>query len=163
MTKRILMVFALLALLLGSAATADAGDVGVVRGGAGPDGAAVSTTARDSGVRGPGGGRDGMAFARGPSTPSTAVTTRTYYPYAAYPPYASPVVVQQDPQIYIQQDPQVSVQQAPAPQAAPLPPDSGQPQPSQFWYYCEDARGYFPYVHECPRGWMTVVPPASQR
>jgi hypothetical protein len=62
------------------------------------------------------------------------------YPYA----YAAPVVVPQAPQVYIEQTP-------PAPQ----------PAPQQYWYYCEDSRTYYPYVRECPRGWMTVVPPST--
>jgi len=70
------------------------------------------------------------------------------YPYAyGYPyPYAysAPVVVQQAPQGYVEQAP-------PAPQ----------PAPQQYWYYCEDARAYYPYVRDCPRGWMTVVPPST--
>ena len=27
-----------------------------------------------------------------------------------------------------------------------------------YWYYCENPRGYYPYVSECPGGWMKVVP-----
>jgi hypothetical protein len=51
-------------------------------------------------------------------------------------------VIQPSPQTYIQQ---------------------GQEAPAQYWYYCEEARAYYPYVRECPGGWMTVVPqpPAS--
>lgn len=57
------------------------------------------------------------------------------YPYS----YSPPVVVQQPP---------VSVQPPPAPEE------------SQYWYYCQDPQGYFPYVRQCPQGWMKVVPPA---
>lgn len=63
------------------------------------------------------------------------------YPYG-YPYYAPPVVVQQEPPVYIQQ----------APPAAP------QPEAQQYWYYCEEAKAYYPYVQQCPKGWMTVVP-----
>ncbi len=57
-----------------------------------------------------------------------------------YPPYPSaPVIVQQTPPVYIQQS---------APGEA-----------ATYWYYCEQSRGYYPYVKECPGGWMTVVPP----
>lgn len=151
MTKRMLLLFALIALLLGSATPADAG-----------------------GRRGPGWGRPGVGggFYYGPRYwgprpwwgpgwygfrpwPLYPYYGGYYYPYGAYAPYAAPVVVQQDPQVYIQQ--------APAAQPAPPPPDQAQPQTSQYWYYCEDARGYYPYVQQCPRGWMTVVPPASTR
>ena len=30
--------------------------------------------------------------------------------------------------------------------------------PSNFWYYCTDPAGYFPYVQNCSRAWMQVVP-----
>ncbi len=35
-------------------------------------------------------------------------------------------------------------------------------QPS-YWYYCTDPEGYYPYVDECPRGWMQVVPQRPQQ
>lgn len=62
------------------------------------------------------------------------------YPYYSYPYYAAPpVVVQQPaPEIYVQ----------PAPQTE---------EPS-YWYYCQDPKGYYPYVRQCPNGWMKVVP-----
>jgi hypothetical protein len=71
------------------------------------------------------------------------------YPYAYYPyyPYASPpaVIVQPNPQTYVQQ----------------APPATEAPQPPNYWYYCAGSKAYYPYVRECPEGWMTVVPPAS--
>jgi hypothetical protein len=60
---------------------------------------------------------------------------------------APPVVIQQAPPVYIQQD-------APAPAA----------QPQQYWYYCENPKGYYPYVQQCSQTWLKVVPtpaPAS--
>jgi hypothetical protein len=27
-----------------------------------------------------------------------------------------------------------------------------------WWYYCEQSRGYYPYVKECPTGWRRVAP-----
>jgi hypothetical protein len=72
-----------------------------------------------------------------------------FYPEPVYPypnPYEPPVAV--------------IVQPAP-PKAAPPPP----PPPPQNWYYCESARGYYPYVPACPSGWRAVpatpgTPPA---
>ncbi len=56
---------------------------------------------------------------------------------APYPYYsAPPVVVQPGPTEYIQQ--------------APAPP--------AYWYYCQSAGAYYPYVKDCPGGWMQVVP-----
>ncbi len=58
-----------------------------------------------------------------------------------YPYYASPpVIIQQGPPVYIQQEPQ--------------------PPAQAYWYYCPDPQGYYPYIKECPKGWMTVVPPS---
>jgi hypothetical protein len=59
----------------------------------------------------------------------------TPYPYY----FAPPVVVQSGPTEYIQQAPAAPPQQA-------------------YWYYCQSARAYYPYVKECPGGWMQVVP-----
>jgi hypothetical protein len=59
-----------------------------------------------------------------------------YYPPAYAPVYTTPVAT--EPQTYIQQSP------------APT-----------NWYYCESARGYYPYVQQCPGGWLTVVPPTG--
>ena len=57
------------------------------------------------------------------------------YPYSAGPP----VVIQQ-----------------PAPiNAEPAPPA---PEP-YYWYYCQERQAYYPYVQQCPNGWMKVVPP----
>jgi hypothetical protein len=27
-----------------------------------------------------------------------------------------------------------------------------------YWYYCEAASAYYPYVRECPTGWLRVLP-----
>ncbi len=59
-------------------------------------------------------------------------------PYYAYP--APPVVVQSPP---------VYEQPAPAPQA------------SAYWYYCQNPQGYYPYIQQCPTGWLQVVPPVT--
>ena len=48
--------------------------------------------------------------------------------------------------------PQTYIEQAPPAQAAPAAPQPG------YWYYCADARAYYPYVKECPAGWQRVSP-----
>ncbi len=63
-----------------------------------------------------------------------------YYPYYPYYPQ-QPVIVQPQPDVYVQ----------PAPQGAE----------PYYWYFCQDAQGYYPYVKKCPKGWMKEVPPAS--
>jgi hypothetical protein len=59
-----------------------------------------------------------------------------YYPY--YPYYTQPSVVIQQPEEYILPEPQ--------------------PQETGYWYFCKEAKGYYPYVKSCPGGWMKVVP-----
>lgn len=63
-----------------------------------------------------------------------------YYPPPPYyyPPYYPPVVIERAPPVYVQQQP------APAPE--------------NYWYYCAAAKGYYPYVKECPGGWQKVSP-----
>lgn len=56
------------------------------------------------------------------------------YPYS----YSYPVYVPSAPPVYIEQN---------APAA-----------PVGYWYYCEEPAGYYPYVRECSRAWITVVP-----
>ncbi len=29
---------------------------------------------------------------------------------------------------------------------------------SGYWYFCPDSQAYYPYVLECPSGWLQVVP-----
>ena len=67
------------------------------------------------------------------------------YGYGGYPYYAAPVVVQQQPTVYVEQ---------------PAAQQSAQP-PQGYWYYCQDARAYYPYVKECPAGWQRVAPQPS--
>jgi WXXGXW repeat (2 copies) len=55
----------------------------------------------------------------------------------------APVVVQQAAPVYIEQ-----------PQAAA---STAQMDPN-FWYYCHNPAGYYPYVKECAGGWQKVTP-----
>lgn len=58
-----------------------------------------------------------------------------YYPY--YPPERT-IVIQQPPEAYEQEAPQT--------------------EQAIYWYFCKDPQGYYPYVKQCPNGWMKVVP-----
>ena len=62
-----------------------------------------------------------------------------FYPGPVYPypdPYVPPVVV---------------TQTYPTSPAAPVGPA-----PTQYWYYCAPAKGYYPYVPSCAGGWEKV-------
>ena len=66
-----------------------------------------------------------------------------YHPeYNRYPDYYPAAVIEQ---------PSAGIYLQPAPQ---------QPVTPTYWYYCRDPEGYYPYVKQCPGGWMKVVPSA---
>ena len=79
------------------------------------------------------------------------------YPYPD--PYRPPVVIEQAAPVVIQLPAPASVQVAPA-----APPVSSQPA-VQYWYFCDAAQAYYPYVATCPSGWKTVpaTPPGASR
>ncbi len=61
-----------------------------------------------------------------------------YYPYSYNPyPYYSP----QQSSEYVEQAPQVEEQ--------------------AYWYFCPDAKNYYPYVKRCPSGWLKVIPSSA--
>jgi hypothetical protein len=43
----------------------------------------------------------------------------------------------------------------PGPSANPGAPPAG----TGMWYYCDSAKGYYPYAQQCPEGWRSVQPP----
>ena len=55
-------------------------------------------------------------------------------PFGYYSP--PPVIVQQQPPVYVQPEPEAT----------------------DYWYYCQNPQGYYPYIRSCPGGWMRVVP-----
>jgi len=61
-------------------------------------------------------------------------------PYPYYYPYGPPVYVERAP-VYIEREPRTYVQE-----------------PSNYWYYCPNPSGYYPYVQNCSTGWLKVVP-----
>ncbi|MGQ0652752.1 MAG: hypothetical protein ACT4P4_10885 [Betaproteobacteria bacterium] len=68
-----------------------------------------------------------------------------YYPAWYYPPpyyYYPPVVVHSAPPVYVERP------------AEPAPSSDS----AGWWYYCEQSRGYYPYVKTCPGGWQRVPP-----
>jgi hypothetical protein len=65
-----------------------------------------------------------------------------YYPPAAYPSYPS------GPTSYVEQG---QTEAAPAPGPAPRSDNN-------YWYYCPEAKAYYPYVQQCAAGWQKVSP-----
>lgn len=82
-------------------------------------------------------------------------------PYYAYPYYYNNPYAYGSSYYY---NPPVIVTPPPAPpvyieQSAPVQ----QQAPDNYWYYCNDPQGYYPYVRECKTQWQTVepVPPSK--
>lgn len=73
----------------------------------------------------------------------------SYYYAPYYAPSYPPVVVERVAPVYLER-------QTPQSLSAPIAPIPG-PQ-TNFWYYCRTAKGYYPYVRECPGGWQKVLP-----
>ena len=79
------------------------------------------------------------------------------YPYYGGVPYYSPVPayyppVQSAPVIYTERsdNPQTSTQT--------LPGNASQDTQQSWWYYCVDKNAYYPYIQQCPAGWVRVAP-----
>lgn len=66
-----------------------------------------------------------------------------YYPYYYYPYYYVPVA----PPVYIERG----------------NPSNPPVDPTQYWYYCDDPAGYYPYVQDCPGGWQPVEPAPDEQ
>ena len=46
--------------------------------------------------------------------------------------------------------------QPPGPPVIVAPPVQAPPQEQQYWYYCRNPEGYYPYVPQCRSGWEAV-------
>ncbi len=59
-----------------------------------------------------------------------------YYPYYSYPYpyYYTPPTIPQQQYEYVE------------------------PEAPSYWYFCQNPKGYYPYVKQCPKGWLKVVP-----
>lgn len=68
-----------------------------------------------------------------------------YYPYDYYYYPPAVVTIPSSPPVYIEQG---NVQ----------PPPQNE---SNYWHYCDNPEGYYPYVKACPNGWQ-LVPPQPQ-
>ena len=86
---------------------------------------------------GPGAFWGGAAFGAALAYPYYAYPYRYGYPYGYPYPYASPYSYgyTQPPQPQVYAEPQ-----------------------QEYWYYCKEPQGYYPYVASCPGGWMRVLP-----
>jgi hypothetical protein len=83
------------------------------------------------------------------------------YPYYDNPYYGYPYYPYNDGTPVIVEQPATKLYMQPAPQQT-FPSQLEEP---IYWYYCQNPQGYYPYVKQCPKGWMKVVPspPPPQR
>ena len=74
--------------------------------------------------------------------------------------YADPYLGYPYPTYVYPYGPAAVVVEPSAPPAAMVQPN---PPPVSNWYYCDSAKGYYPYVKDCPEGWRTVpaTPPGQ--
>lgn len=105
--------------------------------------------------RGHGDHRDGVRFSISIGTPWPAPP----YPYRMYPGHpvrwphvVVPAVVPMVPVApVVLAPPRIYIEQAPARTAVPVL-EAG------YWYYCNEAGAYYPYVQTCPGDWTKVSP-----
>ena len=90
--------------------------------------------------------RPSVGIVVGPYWTPWIYPSHSWYPYPYYPIYNSPVIIERS-------QPPVYIEQSATPQAS-----EPSPAPSQYWYYCEASRAYYPYVSECREGWRKVAP-----
>ena len=64
--------------------------------------------------------------------------------YVPAPYYHPPQVVYSSPPVYVERQDTVTARAA------------------DWWYYCEQSKGYYPYVKTCPGGWQKVSPTPPQ-
>jgi hypothetical protein len=69
------------------------------------------------------------------------------YPPAYY--YPGPAYYYPPPVVAVPSAAPAYVEQGPSPSAS---------QGDYAWYYCPDAKAYYPYVKECPSPWQRVAP-----
>jgi hypothetical protein len=79
-----------------------------------------------------------------------------WYPYGPYGPYAPYPYYNGPP------PPAYYAPPAPAPQTQAAPEVSGAP-PPQYWYYCDNPKGYYPNVQNCPTAWRQVAAPPAKK
>lgn len=99
-----------------------------------------------------GGRRSGFYGSYSFGIPYTPYYYRPYYGGYGYPPFPSysyyppVVIVPATPPVYIQQPSALTAS----------PPETN------YWHYCENPAGYYPYVKKCPGGWLKVAPQPSE-
>jgi len=133
MKKTVLVFLAVIALALGSSLPADAFQGGGRSGGGHVSSGHLAARGHFGGAhfRGHGPGHFGVGVVIAPELGPWWWDSYPYYPYPS-----SPVVLQGEPEANV--EPQLPEQ--------------------NYWHYCSDPAGYYPYLKECPKGWMKVLP-----
>ncbi len=87
-----------------------------------------------------------------------------YYGYSAFgyqDPFFYPPVYSYPPTVIVPVTPPVVIPSTPPVYTQKKTTSSMQPQ-TNYWHYCSDSDSYYPYVKECPGGWLQVAPKPAQ-
>ncbi len=93
----------------------------------------------------------GLSLGLALATPSYAVPAPAYY----YPP-AQPVIVQTP--VYVEPAAPVYAEPVMPPPPAYAAPRASAQAENNWWYFCQESGAYYPYVKNCPGGWLRVAP-----
>lgn len=69
-----------------------------------------------------------------------------------YPYYYNPPVYAYPPTVIVPATPPVYIQRQEVQPTQPVRPQTN------YWYYCRNPDGYYPYIRNCPGGWLQVAP-----
>ncbi|HNB02360.1 MAG TPA: hypothetical protein PLK61_11190, partial [Nitrosomonas sp.] len=77
------------------------------------------------------------------------------YPYGGFTTFAPVLPLAPGPVVMTPARKPTYIQQRSYTRSAPAPR-------TNYWHYCRNPEGYYPYVKKCPGGWLKVLPqPAS--
>jgi hypothetical protein len=77
-----------------------------------------------------------------------------YYPLGGFPAVVAATPVLPVAMIIAPPGKPAYIQQQHVSRSAPAPK-------TNYWYYCRNPEGYYPYVRKCPGGWLKVPPQPS--
>ncbi len=91
----------------------------------------------------------GLVLATGVAFSAHEAKARVYFGVGIGAPFYYPPPYYYGPPAVVYAPPPVVYQAPPVSYTAPAP---------QYWYYCDNPKGYYPYVNSCAAGWRQVQP-----
>jgi hypothetical protein len=83
-----------------------------------------------------------------------------YYYYDDYPPPSTVIIERRSQPEYVEKADVEVHNNAPSNQGTATAPAPSQVRPTNWWYWCESSKQYYPYVKECSGGFERVPPQA---